>query len=246
MSEGVTREDILSHVARYWLTTADILQSHFYPSADTDAALKGHLKRLLKSGDLVSEPLYPTKGPEAKLRYYHLGPPAASVRGLPNRYGEEVKDIYQRATALGVASYCVRRETPRPRLTLADFRFLFPDLLSNDGRSEKHFHRGDYVIGEDEQGTRRLTRLAVDVNRRPDDLPAACLRIIERDAEVFELFQREQRYALTLLVPTASKAAALARLIERPESPLVDSLVPVSFAAVPALLPFIEATSYAA
>ncbi len=206
------------------------------------------MKRLREAGEIVSELLYPPGqgGSEAKRCYYHLGPEVAAARGLSPRYGEAIRDPQQRATSLAAVTFCTCPETPRPKLLLEEFRALFPGVYPSTGRADEHFRRGDYFIDENGAGTRRLARLVVDVDRAPDKLPTVCAKVIERDAEFFGPFSDEHRYALTLVVPTPTKAARVERLLAHADSPLLDLPVPVKVVALEALLPFLEGATHAA
>ncbi len=111
---------LLEHVARYRLTTVEVVHKLFFAGKDVETA-KSVLKRM-NAGYLRSQPLF------GRRRYYQLSSVSASMLGEPD---EATRPFGPSAlpTRFGVVSFCCLGPGPeRVRLRQLEFEEAFPEL----------------------------------------------------------------------------------------------------------------------
>ena len=111
---------ILNHVGRYRITTLDVLQRLFFPTAGRTAVSKV-VSRLAQMGRLREERL---SGPR---KYLRLTPRAAEEVNASRRSGEPITE-QTLPVLLGILAYCTNRGIER--FTPAEFRSQFPELCT--------------------------------------------------------------------------------------------------------------------
>lgn len=166
--------EILQHVARYRLTTREIVQSLFMPDTDVNAVTKV-LGRLVGARLLSRHTLHDVH------QYWTLGVAGAHRLGLNEK----------RASALGYSAlvehygvllFCCQPGKPRRELlTPGEFEAQFP------GHGHPSIQRAAYYVDE-HKGVRRLGMIIVDRNGDPLRLIRKCMGELRRRRELIPAF----------------------------------------------------------
>lgn len=116
--------EILGHIRRFRMTTSDVLHRLFFKGNEIDA-VKSWVRRLrdadyLQTADLIT----PRK-------YLYLRPKA--VRKLYGESGKMAKalGVFALARQFGILSFCCLGETAHRKLTVFEFKDMFPSLADN-------------------------------------------------------------------------------------------------------------------
>lgn len=132
--------EILEHVARYRITTPEILQKLFFSDSERNAVTKV-TSRLKKYRFLVSHKLYDRNV------YYTLGHAGAKAVGISP---SKIRPLGGQSLfrELGILLFCCRTEQPRERMKFREFVKEFPTLLvsKRDVYYRDHEPRADKVI----------------------------------------------------------------------------------------------------
>ena len=162
---------ILEHVARYRITTNEILQNLFFEGARENT--KNVVKRLTKQDLLHSQPLY------GKKVYYQLTTAGAERVGLPREAAQALGSQSLRR-CYGVLGFCHQtneaQAKPRRRLAPGELAEAFPDLVENLS-SEQH----DYYLDHDGK-TVRLGFIKVDYGGDHKGLLRHCRQFVTEKA----------------------------------------------------------------
>lgn len=160
---------ILSHVARYRVTTAEILRRLFFAQAKPQAE-KNVIRRLV--GDyLQPSPLY------ARKVYYQLTPTAARALGQ----SEELATPFGPQALLrlyGVLAFCCLGERIWQALTRAEFTQAFPEFAESLDLTQNHYYL------DHDGSTARLGHIVVDQGGEYQRLIGKCRRFIERARDI--------------------------------------------------------------
>jgi len=160
---------ILSHVARYRLTTAEIVRKLFFAHAGAQAE-KNVLRRLV--GDyLQSSPLY------ARKVYYQLTPACARSLGV----SEELATPFGPQALLrlyGVLAFCCLGERVWQALTRAEFLSAFPEFGQSLDLTQNHYYL------DHDGNTARLGHIMIDQGGEYQRLIGKCRRFIERARDI--------------------------------------------------------------
>lgn len=197
------RAQVLDHLARYVITTTDILERVIFRSEDDRKSFTNVIHRnLMEKGLLNSEKLL--GGPRV---YYQLtqegtaeadAPPESHKALNPTRFAE----LY------GELLFCCPdpdEEQPRPKFTTAEFNYWFPDRLKAHQRLP-----GPYFLDIDKNGVRRLGRIVVDTTK---NLLHAAETALENTAKFGADFLEERRFTLAVVCQnTGSERTALTLL----------------------------------
>ena len=202
---------VLAHVRRYRLTTPTVLAKRFFGGAEQ--AMKSTVKRLIgKGGLLASERLYP-RGNDV---YYYLTPAGAVAAGLSEKSGHSMTNPDDLARLFGQLVFCSGDPVKREKLSLEEFENVFPALMSEAFR--RRFAFDCVYVDVDTTGERRLGRVVVETGG--SEIIFRARKCLREDTEVLERFVAEGRYALGLVVATASKAKQVERQLQG--APLLD------------------------
>jgi len=139
---------LLLHVARYRMSTPDILASQSFFADGGMNAVKNVTRRLLKAEFIGSASLY------GRLRYYHLMPKSAAILGLHERAGKWLTED-AKIRAYSCLKFCCDVNKPRKKLTAQEFRTSFASLTrpgerlnyfisTANGQSRLGYMRTDY------------------------------------------------------------------------------------------------------
>lgn len=194
--------EILQHLARYWLTTREIVQSLFMPETDISAITKV-LTRLVGARLLSRHTLHDSH------LYWTLGVAGAHQLGL----GEK------RASALGYSALiehygvllfcCKPGKVQRELLTPEELNEQFP------GHSHPSIQRATYYIDEHE-GCRRLGMIVVDRNGDPIRLVRKCMAEMRRRRDLIPAFLsrfRNQDFVCAIVTGDPERKLVLERLL---------------------------------
>lgn len=197
MKAGLQPRDleILSHVARYRLTTQETLHRLFFTGA-TPEAPKTVVRRLREGGYLQSRPLY------LRRAYYQLTRSAAALLGEPE---EAARPLGPQALvrAYGVLAYCCHAESERQRLTRLEFHRAFPYLSENGIPFDAFYVERDPRL--------RLMQIVVDQGGDARRLLRKCrtrLKLARETPGLSDLV-RGGEFGLALVTSSNEKAEAL-------------------------------------
>lgn len=202
---------ILEHVARYRITTSDILQGLFF-AENQPGSVKNVLKRLIKGEYLQSRPLF------HKRVYYQLT--ATSARSI-GESGDIANSLGSQALirTYGVLAFCCRAGTNKPlqKFTRHEFEQAFPSFSNEIDISQSTYYldqHGDTV---------RLGQLMIDQGGDYQRLANKCRNdVLSRAIQVPGLREilTEKLFVMTLVVGEESKQKALLTLFQKNPLPV--------------------------
>lgn len=206
MNHGERDAEILEHVRRYHLTTAEVLHHLFFPNVTRNAVTKV-TTRLVREGRLQRAG-YP--GPNLERRtYFVLTPRQAAKLGEDRCIGKPFQH-QGLVNALGVLLFCTKHGFPS--FTRREFDEKFPDLVIPGVRA------GNFYLDEDRTGEQPVGRLGfilVDYGSSLRAIERKVTKIITRCYSLpgFTRVVEEDRFVLAVVAPTATKAEAIAARI---------------------------------
>jgi hypothetical protein len=192
VSMAVQEERILEQVARYRMTTREILKQRFF--GDDLEGLKAAIKKLTGEGRLQALPLYRTT------KYYALTPSQAKFMGLPEEVAEPLGP-QALPKAFGVLYFCCQRTKEYPRYVRPEFLADFPELQSLCGE-KKHYL--DLFLDED-AGQARLGIIHVDLGGAYERLVRTCIKIVREGLKREGLREVIDDGLLTIALVTANE-----------------------------------------
>lgn len=230
-SSYLTKRDreILDHVARFRLTTNEILQRVLFDGQQPNAVTKV-TARLCEHKFLASFPLiYPQQ-------YYRLGERGAALLGL---HESRTRPLGPQSLPMeyGVLLYATRRDQPLIRLTPIELRQRF-DFFEPAWCEAAHVLR---VAGRDAV----MELLRVDLGGSADHVARKCFAdaMSRWRSEPFQELIRRRAFRCVLISSTTEKAAVIQSSLEKHQWP--EGLA-VHLATVPDLLPLIPGGDRAA
>jgi hypothetical protein len=209
--------DILEHVARYRLTTIEVLRRTHLRDQSPGAARKV-IARLSVSNYLQAHPLvHPS-------RYYVLGTAGAKALGLASHRTLPLGP-QSLPTEFAALAYATLGKQFRKRLHRSEVLELCPWL-------PEALAAAIYCIEEERTG---LELLRIDLGGPPDHVARKCMQDINRRRRIPEFlpFIRSGRFRLVVITATSEKALALRHAIDRHDWPVE---LPIHFSIVPDLL----------
>jgi len=184
---------ILEDVARYRLTTNEVLHTRFFRGQQSNAVTKV-TARLCRLDYLRQFPLYHPR------TYFTLGAHGAALLGLPENRAVPLGS-QSLPTEYAVLAFATLGRTHHVRLTQNELAARYPDL--KPGLLEQ-----PHCL--DETGT-TLELVRVDLGGRPDHVARKCAADIRARATVepFVRLLRGQQFRLVVVTCTCEKAAAI-------------------------------------
>ena len=194
-------EAILKHVARYRLTTTEVLRRLFFAEAKPGGE-KNVVRRL--TGDyLAAQPLY------GKRVYYQLTPMAAKTVGESE---ESATPFGPQALVrlYGVLAFCCLGKTLKKVFTRTEFSQAFPFAEALD-LGQTHFYL-DY-----DGRTARLGQIVVEQGGEYQRLLLKCRKIIERGREIpgFKEIIADELLVIALVIGEPSKRETLTEQLHK-------------------------------
>lgn len=184
--------DILRHVARYRLTTSEVLRRQYFPTAKPGGE-KNVLRRL--TGDyLQARPLY------GKRVYYQLT--AAAARTLGESEEHSLPHGPQALVRLyGTLAFCCLGARARMVFTRAEFIHAFPSFADRLDLGQSHFYL------DDDGRTVRLGQILVEQGGDYLRLLNKCRRLVERGREIPGLRDiiADELFVMALVIAETSK-----------------------------------------
>lgn len=137
--------EILKHVARYRITTPEVLQKLFFSDSERNAVTKV-TSRLTEHRFLASHKLYDRNV------YFTLGHAGAKAMGIsPGKIRPlGVQSLFRE---LGILLFCCRAEQPRERMKFSEFVKEFPTLVVSK--------RDVYYLDREPHADKVIVRLAI-------------------------------------------------------------------------------------
>ncbi len=197
-------QEILDHVARYRMTTREVVHELFFRDAEVNAATKV-LTRLLVGGCLSRYRLHDTHA------YWTLSLRTARQRGLHAKTAEALG--YEASIHhYGILLFCCAGPTKRTILTRLEFQSRFPQLF------DRHLLRAPYYIDEQE-GQQRLGLVLIDGGVDLVRLVRKCHAAIHRRSSMpaFMELLRNRGFVLTVVTAYPEKKERLQKAFEEDE-----------------------------
>ncbi|MBI1315076.1 hypothetical protein GC176_27610 [bacterium] len=217
---------ILDHIARYRISTPEVLHRLFFDGSRANAVTKV-TSRLCDIQHLRRFPLYHPR------TYFTLGPEAAKRLGLPV---SRTRPLGPQSLPLeyGVLSCATRGQHHHQRLTTRELLELCPDLPA--GLTEQPCCLDDSVTPP------RLELIRVDLGGRPDHVARKCQADVRSRSDVASIQQlmAAGRFRLFVVTGTLAKAGSITDSLQQhawPEGFLIQMFV------VSDLLPLIAGVS---
>lgn len=209
--------EILDHVNLYRMTTREILHALFFEDSELNAATKV-TSRLCKDGYLERYPFFGTSS------YYGLGKRGARIFGVRQKL---VKPMGPQSLYMGFATlgFCFKKIAARRRLSVAEIRRSFPQLLVK-GMSSSCYVR------EETEGSARVLALSIDGSASTDYVIRKSRQMIADRSRVpvFAALMEQARFALAIVTYHPEREAVLAAMVKKEKLPCE-----VFVEAVPAL-----------
>lgn len=163
---------LLQHIARYRMSTPDVLATQPFFADGGMNAVKNVTRRLLKGRFIGSASLY------GRLRYYHLTAKSAAILGLHERAGQWLTED-AKIRAYSCLRFCCDVREPRKKLTAEEFRTSFASLTRSgerlnyfistaNGKSQLGYMRTDYSP-HGGRWDRIIAKCQKDVEKRCDN-----------------------------------------------------------------------------
>ncbi len=191
------RTEFLLHLARYRVTTVDVVAGLFYADVkDPRGAAESTRTRLLKDGEIGSASLYG----EGRDTYYFLTELGARAVGLqPAQAGPSNGDVF----LLRFASllFCCEPDAPSPKFTAEEFDQFFPGVRTATNAMTHAFYAHTYYLDVDDDDVRRLGRLIVDTGSS-DPLNICRKKVLPHAEQHFAPFVAEHRFAISIVTGT--------------------------------------------
>lgn len=223
--------DILEHVARYRITTSEVLTHLFCRTANATKKVMKRLAAPVPAAGLseaeeqkLARP-FPLQAREllGKRLYYHLSPRGAlRLRLHPARRHAKPPGPQALIGHYAILIHCCLHDDQRILFTRKELAEQLPAVE----------HYAPYCL-ERHDGSTRLVRMVVDHNRAPEGLVEKCRQIV-RDAQAVPFLGQRLRagqYAIALLTTDDLKVAAIATAAQQ-----AALSVPVMPVTIPDLL----------
>lgn len=217
---------ILEHVARYRISTGEVLHRLFFKGCRANAVTKV-TSRLCEIRHLRRYPLHHPR------TYFTLGPDGARRFGLPL---SRTRPLGPQSLPIeyGVLSCATRGRRLHQRLTTRELLEVCPELPDS---------LSDQACCLDETATPpRLELIRVDLGGRPDHVARKCLADIRaRDGiESVQTLMAQGRFQLIVVTGTTAKAASIGESLDQHTWP---DRFEIHMVVVPDLLPLIAGIS---
>lgn len=192
---------ILEHIARYRISTAEVLHRQFFRGRRANAVTKV-TSRLYGSGHLSRHPLYHPR------TYFTLGPDGARRLGLPL---SRTRPLGPQSLPVeyGVLSCVTRGSRRHQRLTVRELLELCPDLPTG--------LREQPCCLDETASPPRLELIRVDLGGRPDHVARKCVADVRSRSGIDSLqhLMAQGRFHLIVVTGTTAKAASICDALDQ-------------------------------
>ena len=200
--------EILDHLARYRLTTRDVLHQLFFDDSEPNAVTKV-TSRLTLHGFLNKYELAPGRN------YFVMGPESARIMGVSPK---KCKPIGPQSLPKEYATliFCCLQEPKRERLKVGELSQKFPDLLA------RKIDNSHYYLDRAEDEAVRLAFLRVDQGGTPDHIARKCEKDIQDRSRIvsFRELVETDRFMITIITAHEEKAATIRETLRRRSWPV--------------------------
>ena len=203
--------EILEHVARYRMTTPDVLHRLFWENDDGRTAVTKVTSRLTDYGFLNRYDFIHPKS------YFVLGPNGTKAFGIPQKRSNALGP-QSLCSEHGVLAYCCLREERQERLTVRELQEFNPAYLQKGVESSPYYlHTVD--------GRTSLTFIRVDGGGSVDHVVRKCKRDYQQRAKVpaFRELVDQGRFAIAVvtgMVPQDAKVKEVEEALARQNLPI--------------------------
>lgn len=217
---------ILEHVARYRISTGEVLHRLFFDGSRANAVTKV-TSRLCEIHFLRRYPLHHPR------TYFTLGPDGARRFGLPL---SRTRPLGPQSLPIeyGVLSCATRGRRLHPRLTTRELLEVCPGLPDS--------LRDQACCLDETTSPPQLELIRVDLGGRPDHVARKCHSDIRsrRDIASIQSLLAQGRFQLIVVTGTTAKAASIGEAIDKHDWP---NRFEIRMVVVPDLLPLIAGIS---
>jgi len=210
--------EILEHVARYHMSTPDVLHRLFWESDDGRTAVTKVTSRLTDHGYLSRHDFIHPKS------YFGLGPNGTKALGIPKSRSKHLGPLAL-CSSYGVLAYCCLREERQERLTVRELLEFNADYVQKKIESSPYYlHTTD--------GRTSLAYIRVDGGGSVDHVVRKCKRDFQRRAKLpaFRELIAQERFDIAVVtgaVPQDAKAKEIREALSRQKLPVRFHVVSV-------------------
>ena len=200
--------EILDHLARYRLTTREVLHKLYFDDSELNAVTKV-TSRLTEHGFLNKYELAPGRS------YFVMGPESARIMGVSPK---KCKPIGPQALPKEYATlyFCCMNEPQRERLRVSELNKKFPDLMA------RKIDNSHYYLDRADDGTVRLAYLRIDQGGTRDHIARKCEKDIEDRQRIpsFRELIETDRFLITVVTAREAKADLVRETLKRRSWPI--------------------------
>lgn len=199
--------EILDHIARYRLTTREVLHRLFFSDSEVNAVTKV-TSRLVENRFLNRFDLHSGKS------YFVFAPNSARLLGISLK---KTKALGPQALVqnYGILQFCCLSEHPRERLLVQELAQRFTDLRG------KHLRAGSFYI-DSQSGETRLASIRVDHGGPSAHLVRKCRADLENivSNKAIAALISEQRFMFAILTANEQKVRDIQETLKRQTWPV--------------------------
>ena len=200
--------EILDHLARYRMTTRDVLHRLFFDDSEVNAVTKV-TSRLTEHGFLNKYEWAPNRN------YFVIGQESARIIGVSPK---KCKPLGPQALPKEFATlmFCCLSDVARERLKVSDLQKQFPDLLA------RKIDNSHYYLDRTEDGAVRLAFIRVDQGGTADHIARRCEKDINDRSNMasFRELVQTDRFMITVITASDNKAGIIRETIKRRRWPV--------------------------
>lgn len=200
--------DILDHVARYHLTTRDVLHLLYFDDSELNAVTKV-TSRLCEFGFLCSHRLYANKN------YFVLGPAGARLLGISPKKSKPI-GVQALPEKYAILQYCCLSPHDREKLQVRELAAYLGTLQG------KGLKAANYYVDQDGT-TARLAQMRVDLGGTAAHVVRKCRDDLERLVMLpaIDSLVRKNEFMLAILTTSAQKEKDIQDALLRHSWPIV-------------------------
>ena len=195
--------DILDHLARYRLTTRDVLHRLFFDDSEINAVTKV-TSRLTDHGFLNKYEWAPNRN------YFVIGRESARIMGVSPK---KCKPLGSQTLPKELATlmFCCMGDERRERLKVSELQKQYPDLLA------RKIDNSHYYVDRAEDGAVRLAFIRVDQGGTCDHIARRCEKDLEDRANMpsFRQLVDSDRFMIAIITASDDKAERVRETIRR-------------------------------
>jgi hypothetical protein len=194
--------EIFEHIARYRLTTREVLHRLFFADSAPNAATKV-TSRLVEGAYLNRYEL------DSRRSYFVLGPSAARILGISVKKTKQPGALAL-ARDFAILSYCFDQGELRERLTVREVHQQYPNLVRGKLDSSHYYLDHDGTVT-------RLAYMNVDLGGSPEHLLSRCREALDARLPLadFKRIIEQDQFLIALITCGEDKKVAIEDALKR-------------------------------